>query len=221
MDQKILNLPFDIKGFKKNGTFEGYASVFNDLDSSQDRVIKGAFKNTLEKYRQNGRMPALLWQHDAGEPIGVWREMFEDQTGLYVKGELFVEEIPRARQAYKLMREGGLSGLSIGFKTIQSELNPKTGERLLTEIDLLEVSMVTFPALDSARVSGVKASLNAGILPNEREFEAFLREAGFSRKQAKGVIAGGYKNLSQREAGQENNMAGILYELSAKIRGLV
>ena len=220
MSQKILNSTFEIKGFEKNGAFEGYASVFDDLDSAQDRVVKGAFKKTLDKCSRTGRMPALLWQHDAREPIGVWREMFEDQKGLYVKGELFVDEIPRARQAYKLMCEGGLSGLSIGFKTVQSELNPQTGERFLTEVDLLEVSMVTFPALDTARISSVKDKLIAGEIPNEREFEAFLRDAGFSRKQAKGMIAGGYKNLSLRDAGQENNGTSVLYELSAKIRGL-
>ena len=113
MDQKILNSAFQVKGFEKDGVFEGYASIFDDVDSVQDRVMKGAFRKTLDACRRKGRMPALLWQHDAREPIGVWREMFEDDKGLYVKGELFVDEIPRARQAYKLMCEGGLSGFVI------------------------------------------------------------------------------------------------------------
>ena len=221
MEQKILNSSFDIKELGANGAFEGYASVFNALDNVKDKVAKGAFKQTLESHRKQGRLPAMLWQHDTREPIGVWREMFEDAKGLYVKGELFINEIPRAKQAYKLLKENALSGLSIGFKAIESELSPKTGERILTKIDLLEVSMVTFPALDSARISSVKSALAVGALPHEREFEAFLRDAGFSRKQAKGLISNGYKSLTQRDAGNSGEDAvAAIKNLAATLRCL-
>ncbi len=199
MQRKNIDTLFDVKKIQNNGVFEGYASVFNDVDSVKDKVINGAFKNSLNKYRIKNQMPAMLWQHDAKEPIGVWREIFEDKKGLYVKGELFINEIPRAKQAYKLMREGGLSGLSIGFKTVESDLNHQTGERNLREVDLVEISMVTFPALDSARIVGVKELLGSGELPDIRNFENFLRDAGFSRKQSKGIISKGYKTLLQRE----------------------
>src|SRR5690606_22323270 len=114
--------------------------------------------------------------------------------GLYVKGRLFVDEVARAREAYALLREGVVTGLSIGYRARES-YREASGARVLTEIELLEVSMVTFPANDRARIAPVKS---------EREFEAFLREAGFSRKQARGVIARGYKALFQRDAEEED-----------------
>lgn len=200
MERKILDAAFDLRALADNGRFEGYASVFDEIDSVRDRVASGAFADTLRAHRRKGRLPPMLWQHDAREPIGVWREMFEDKRGLFVRGELFVNDIPRARQAYKLMQEKAISGLSIGFRVLESDLDPKTGSRTLTKIDLMEVSMVTFPALENARVSSVKNALSSGIVPGEREVEAFLRDAGFSRQQAKGFIASGYKAVAQRDA---------------------
>lgn len=199
-NRKIFSSPFEIRALEESGTFEGYASVFDDADHSKDKVAPGAFADTLAEHKMNNRLPPMLWQHDTKEPIGAWREMFEDKRGLYVRGELFIDDIPKARQAHKLLRENVVTGLSIGFRTVTSAFNPKTGERTLTKIDLLEVSMVTFPALESARVSSVKTMMAKGDIPDKREFEVFLRDAGFSRKQAKGLIADGYSGLLRRDA---------------------
>lgn len=188
-----LTSPFELKFVAGSGTFEGYASVFHVTDSANDRVAPGAFQKSIAAARAENRLPPLLWQHDAQKPIGIWHEMFEDSHGLFVRGELFVDDIAQAREAYKLMKEGVVTGLSIGYRTVQSARDAKSGARILTEVELLEVSMVTFPANAMARVRHVKSLLDDGQIPSEREFEAFLREAGWSRKQAKGLIAHGYK----------------------------
>lgn len=195
-----LTSPLELKFVASSGTFEGYASVFDVTDSANDRVVRGAFQKSLQACRTENRLPPLLWQHDAQKPIGIWHDMFEDDHGLFVRGALFIDDITQAREAYKLMKEGVVTGLSIGYRTLQSLRDAKTGARLLTEVELLEVSMVTFPANAAARVRQVKSVFNGGHVPSEREVEAFLREAGLSRKQAKGMIAHGYKALDARDA---------------------
>ena len=195
---------FEVKTHS-DGSFEGFLAVFDEIDSYADIVVKGAFAKSLADHSKKGRMPALLWQHDTREPIGIYTEMRETDKGLLVKGELFVHDIPKAKQAYTLLKAGGLSGMSIGFRTVESELR-EDGVRLLKEIELLEGSLVTFPAQDNARVASVKS-----MLSNVREFETFLRDAGFSRKQAKGLIANGYKAVSQCDADELQESVNSLY----------
>lgn len=213
MERMRLACPFELKEISPEGTFEGYGSVFGVLDAQADIVAKGAFKRTLAEHAKKGRMPALLWQHDPGEPIGAWRKMTEDDHGLLVHGELFVNDIARAKAAHKLLKENAISGLSIGFNTVKSEIDNETETRTLTEVELWEVSLVTFPALDEARVADVKLRLAAGELPTEREFERLLtRDAGFSRSQARTIIARGFKALVTQDAD------GGLDELVASIK---
>jgi hypothetical protein len=111
--------------------FEGYASVFNITDSVNDVIVPGAFRESLQKFRELKRLPPLLWQHDASEPIGAWREMYEDGHGLFVKGELFVNAIPLAKEAYKLLKEDVVTGLSIGYRVRESRRDQKSGVRVL------------------------------------------------------------------------------------------
>ena len=186
---------FEVKFLNETAVFEGYASVFDRIDSVKDRVEKGAFQKSLKRYAAQQKMPPLLWQHEPETPIGAWRIIREDEKGLFVRGELFVDEIQKAREAYKLLKEGVLSGLSIGYRVVEAAFNQKDKTRLLREIELLEISLVTFPAQDEARVSAVKTQLRDGLMPDPRSFELFLRDAGFSRKQAKEIIACGYKSL--------------------------
>jgi len=144
--------------------------------------------------------------------------MREDSHGLFVKGRLFVADIPRAREAYKLLKEKVVTGLSIGYRTKDSHLDAQTGARVLTDVDLMEISMVTFPANDQARVKLVKSALGEGRVPSQREFEAFLREAGFSRKQAKGVLAQGYKSLNPRDAEEDDDILTGIKALTEQLR---
>jgi len=227
MTDRVLQTVPGIETTAEDGVFEGYASVFGEVDNVKDRVARGAFRETLAQFRKNGRMPPLLWQHDTREPIGIIKELYEDGKGLRIRARLFVEDIPRARQAYKLLRENGISGLSIGFKAAESAFDPETGVRTLLKIELMEISLVTFPALDSARIAGVKTALQSGNAPPVRAFEALLRDAGFSRKQAKGIIARGYKALTTvpREAAYSSRSrrggdVDVLHNLAKRLREL-
>ncbi|MBI3440661.1 MAG: HK97 family phage prohead protease [Proteobacteria bacterium] len=211
-----FDTPFELKFLAATGVFEGYASVFNVTDSVNDQIMPGAFKNSLDLFRQENRMPPLLWQHNTVEPIGAWREMHEDGHGLFVKGDLFIHDIPLAKEAYKLLKENVVTGLSIGYRTVESHIDQKSGVRVLTQLDLLEVSLVTFPANSQARVLGVKNFFDMSNIPSEREFETFLHSAGFSRKQAKGVVAKGYRALAMSKQ-KINAEAGAVLRLRASL----
>lgn len=137
------------------GVFSGIGSVFGHLDSGGDVVAAGAFKASLARHAAAGSMPAMLWQHDQAQPIGVWSKMEERAEGLYVEGRL-VLEAAKAREAHALMKAGALNGLSIGYATIVEEWDHENGVRILKELDLWEVSIVTFPMCEPARVSSVK-----------------------------------------------------------------
>lgn len=190
-----VNGPIEVKFLNNAGLFEGYASVFHVTDSVGDKVLPGAFARSLSQFKDDRRLPPLLWQHDTNQPIGAWREIFEDAHGLFVRGELFVSDIARAREAFRLLKEDVVTGLSIGYRVRKSHRDQKTGTRMISDIDLLEISMVTFPANAMARVSRVKTLFAQGQIPPARDVEAFLREAGLSRKQAKGMLAHGYQAL--------------------------
>ena len=144
-----------------DGSVEGYASLFGEIDQARDMVMPGAFAQTL-RLRGVRRIP-MLFQHDPAEPIGIWQEIAEDWRGLRVRGRL-IPDVKRARELLALLREGAADGLSIGFKTVKARVDPKTRVRKLAEIDLWEISVVTFPMLPEARVSAVKAARGAGAL---------------------------------------------------------
>jgi HK97 family phage prohead protease len=209
MEHKFLT--FDIKADEATDgvrSFSGYGSVFDTIDSYGDTIVKGAFRQTLKEWKAKSKLPKLLLQHGGGGffsanaddmvPIGKWDEMKEDDHGLFVRGHLFDLDTDRAKSVYAAMREKELDGLSIGFRTKKWKFDEDTDIRTLTEIELWEVSLVTFPANDPARVSSVKAE--DGKLPTERAFEDFLRDAGFSRQQAKAIVADGFEHYL-RDAG--------------------
>lgn len=130
---------------------EGYASRFGACDQGGDVVAKGAYGASLKRLGAEGRMVKMLWQHDPAQPIGIWDEVREDGQGLYVKGRL-LDCVEKGREAAALIAAGALDGLSIGYRTLKATKNDK-GQRLLTELELWEVSLVTFPMLPSARVA--------------------------------------------------------------------
>ncbi|MDT8856320.1 HK97 family phage prohead protease [Paracoccaceae bacterium Fryx2] len=130
---------------------EGYASLFGRRDQGGDVVQAGAYAASLARLIAEGRRVKMLWQHDPAQPIGVWDEVREDATGLYVKGRI-LGEVERGREAAALLAAGAIDGLSIGYRTLRAERDGK-GQRLLAELELWEVSLVTFPMLPEARVS--------------------------------------------------------------------
>lgn len=203
LTKKRLDTALKIKSVSETGEFEGYGSVFGVEDSYGDVVVRGAFEKSLAKWNDKGRLPALLWQHNMSEPIGVYTEMREDDTGLYVKGRLLVDDDPLAKRAHAHMKAGSLSGMSIGYMLDDYEYDKEKGVWILKEIDLWEVSLVTFPANDEARVDNVKSSLAAGEAPSPKDIERVLRDVGLSRSQAKAFMADGYTALKQRDAEED------------------
>jgi HK97 family phage prohead protease len=136
----------------KNGCeISGYASVFGQADQMGDVVQSGAYAASLQKLASEGRSVKMLWQHDPGKPIGVWDAVHEDANGLFVKGRL-LPDIQGGLEALALIKASAIDGLSIGYRTLRAEKSTKSG-RLLHELELWEVSLVTFPMLPQARVS--------------------------------------------------------------------
>jgi HK97 family phage prohead protease len=136
------------------GEFEGYASLFNVADGAGDIVAPGAYARSLKR-RPPPRV-RLLYQHFAHEPIGIWDAIAEDSRGLYVRGRL-TDAVTRAHEVGELIRDGALDGLSIGFRAIRARRDAQSGLRTLLEIDLWEISIVTFPLLPGSEVTGIGA----------------------------------------------------------------
>lgn len=148
-----------VKNCDENGCFSGYASIFNIQDSQGDVVMKGAFQKSLKTWHQQNKWPKMLWQHDAGQPIGFWTDIYEDQHGLFVMGQLMLD-LQKGREAYALLKTGVIDSLSIGFRLIKSGRRP--GGRFIQEVDLQEISLVTFAANEQARVCDVKNAFGLG-----------------------------------------------------------
>jgi uncharacterized protein len=196
----------DIKKVAFDGTFAGYASVFNRQDLGADVVLPGAFRKSLSARGASGIR--MLFQHDPNQPIGVWEKLYEDARGLYARGRL-TTEVAKAREVHSLMRSGAIDGLSIGFRAMRGRRDARTGIRNLAEIDLWEISIVTFPMLPEARVAHVKSRAFDGRTPTEREFERWLtQDAGFTRTEARAVMRDGLtglKALRDARPGQQHD----------------
>ena len=177
-----------MKKLTEDGTFEGYGAVFGNVDSAYDVIQPGAFRDTLKEKKLTDIK--MLWQHDPATPIGVWQEMSEDQTGLYVKGKILTA-VQKGAEALALMQAGVLDGLSIGFRTVKSMWEDGVDYRQLLAIDLWEVSVVTFPANPKAKVDRVKSL---------RDMEQLLRDAGLASNFAKLVAKYGYEEASKMVA---------------------
>ena len=212
------SFPFEIKTISETGAFTGYASVFGNEDLWGDIVVAGAFSKSIAE-----KKPAMLWQHNSDEPIGIWTVIKEDDKGLYVEGQLLIDGVTKAKEAYELLAAKAISGLSIGYRAVSWEWRKKDDSkdevRLLKEIDLWEISLVTFPANTEARVGDVKD------LNTLRDIEGFLRDAGCSRNEAKGIIAQirdaqrDADNEEEKELRHKNEIKQALMSLKMTIGG--
>lgn len=147
-------------------TVAGYASLYGIRDRGGDVVLPGAYGAALARMAERGDRVRMLWQHDQAQPIGIWDEVAEDARGLRVKGRILTD-VARGREAAALLAAGALDGLSIGYRTVKAETLPGGGRRLI-ELELWEVSLVTFPMLPQARLAakaagGRIAALAAGF----------------------------------------------------------
>jgi uncharacterized protein len=194
---KQLSPVLELKGIDDSGTFAGYASVFAVTDSHKERTVPGSFGMSLADHKRRGSRPKMFWQHDPREPIGKWVDLAEDGRGLYVEGKLNMG-VQRAREAYELLKEGDIDGLSIGYYAEDTEPDPKrAGVTLLKRINLVEVSIVSMGSNSAALIDSVKSEyyaqlrekLLAGEPPTERELERGLRDAfQLSRAEAERAV---------------------------------
>jgi uncharacterized protein len=189
------------------GTFTGYAALFNELDSYGDTIVKGAFATFL---KSNPQVP-ILWQHDPKSPIGKSILLAEDDKGLKIEAKLTLGA-DKAKTAHALMKDEAVLGLSIGYYARKSTFDEKTGIRTLLEIELWEVSIVTFPAQQSAGVQSVKSTLT------QREIEQKLtHDAGFSRSFARALMSGGLKHaLDTQDAVEDQQENSIMQDADEK-----
>ena len=191
--REIKFAPVNLAGVDSEGSFSGYASLFDIPDLGRDVVRRGAFRDSLQKRGVKG--VKMLFQHDPAQPIGLWEDIREDHRGLWVRGRL-LPDLARAREILSLMRAGALDGLSIGFQTLKARRDRTSGLRQLLKVDLWEISIVTFPMLSEARVAQVKGGPFMNGFPTLREFERWLvRDAGFSRSQARTISRSGFTAL--------------------------
>lgn len=169
--------PFEIKKLNDSGHIEGLLAGFGDVDHGGDKLLSGCLSKSLAK--RTSPLPMLLY-HDTKRPIGAWKEWQERPEGLYVKGSLTLSTRD-AQEAHALAKDGALTGLSIGWQAVHGELDQKTGERIITEAELFEGSLVTVPMHDRARVTAVK-----DFTESPANLEQGLREMmGFSGRMAR------------------------------------
>lgn len=186
-----LDCGFEVKSLDENGRIEGYGSVFGNIDFGYDRIERGAFADWI-KAGFDGSLP-MLWQHESGDPIGIWDDIGENRKGLKMSGQLNLTkdsgspDVPTAWKAMALAKQGAVKGLSIGYRPKEYHFEEEV--RVLETVDLVETSMVTFPMNPLARVTAVKYATN-------RDFIQMLREGlGLSREAAEALRAGGLKEL--------------------------
>lgn len=194
---QIRAFDYEAKSADDAGKFSGYGSVFGVVDSYNEVVAPGAFLESLDDIKAKGRSLPVLWQHRSGEPIGNWdmSTLVEDTRGLKGDGQLWLDDAPYARIASRGLKTHSITGLSIGYYVRDSRMDEKTRIRTLTKLDLVEISLVTNPANDEARVDAIKSKLAHGSIPTLPEFEDLLREAGFSKTQAAVIANRGLKHL--------------------------
>jgi len=183
-ERKHIDIPFEIKeaDVLSDGSFKGFGSTFGGKpDSYGDVVNQGAFSKTIKEGGRSGNGVALLWQHNAEQPIGVWNQLEETSKGLKVHGQLAMKT-QLGQEAYELLKMKAIKGLSIGFDTKDFEIvesnKGKTRTRYLKEVALWEISLVTFPANTRASVTSIKE------MKTERDLENYLRESGNLTKAA-------------------------------------
>lgn len=202
-----------IKSLADTGVIEGVASD-PTVDSYGESVAPGAFALSLAEYQALGRAPAMLLHHDTHRPIGKWTDLEERDSGLLVRGRLTMEATD-ARDAYALLKDGALSGLSIGY-WVKKKKEGANGVTILQELDLVEISLVTLPANPNARISAVKAITGA------RDIADLLREAGISGRRAKAAAGAAWKaiNESDDEAAAETELAALFRESAARLSSM-
>lgn len=199
---QYLTTHLEIKALS-NKEFEGYGSIFGNVDYGGDIVIPGAFKRTLARHKTDSTLPVMFWMHKADQVPGKWVEMREDEQGLYVKGVFADTQL--GRETHTLLAMKAVRGLSIGYQVVDRDYD-NDGNRLLKEVELHETSVVSLAMNPLADVTAVKARLSANgeyvpttedIAYIKRDAERFLQGKGMYRKLAVTCAANLFKGLGE------------------------
>lgn len=220
---KYLNVALEVKALE-NREFEGYGSIFGNVDLGGDVVLRGAFAESLAEHKETGHLPPMFWMHDPSQVPGKWLEMEEDDRGLYVRGELVKTQL--GDEMRTLLTKQAVRGLSIGYRVRDFDYD-NDGIRLLKNIELWETSIVSLAMNPLAEVEGAKSRLSAAgeYVPTTREFERHLRDLGCSKRVAQKLISTAYSSegISEQkrrdsEAGEGGEVgAADIYRLAARI----
>jgi hypothetical protein len=215
--EEYIEFKSEIKAYDEDsenyGVFEGYGSIFNNTDLGNDVVLAGAFLKSIKKTGPKG--VKLLYQHKTDMPIGIFEEIEEDGKGLKVRGRLAMKT-QAGQEAYELMKMGALDGLSIGFRVSPKgqSYDAKTKRRLIKEVELMEISLVTFPMNPKAKVRSVKAD-EISI----REWENELRDVfHLSRSEAKVAAKAVHEAFIQRDAESPADLAQAVKTLTQTLK---
>lgn len=217
---KTKDFALQVKDFSDEGTFEGYGSIFGNVDSYGEKVLPGAFVESIARHRREGTKVKMLWQHNPDQPIGIWEDLAEDAKGLWGKGRLIMD-IQRAREVHALIKNEAIGGLSIGYR--EEDTDQDGNVRLLKKLNLFEISPVAFPANRRARIESVKSErmdefarrLRDGDPMPIKEFEDILREAGVPKSMAVQIASVGYAKAirSESEGDQAKEQAAKFLQL--------
>jgi len=202
---QTLDLECDYKGIdaEEDGSFEGYGSVFNNKDLGNDVIKYGAFSESIKSKKP--KQIKLLYQHKTDEPIGVIDSLEEDSRGLKIKGRLAMKT-QKGKEVYELMKMGALDSMSIGYRLSPDDYkySDKLKKRTISNLDLMEISMVTFPMNPKAKVTKVKlAEMDV------RELEKYLCDIGMTNsvaEQSAGVL---FKSFN-REVNEQGDLVNRL-----------
>lgn len=203
--------------------FEGHGAVFGNVDHGGDIVLKGAFARSLAAHKASGTSPLMFWMHQPDQVPGVWLEVEEDREGLYVHGELLDTQL--GKEMHTLLTHKAVRGLSIGYRPEEVDFD-RDGHRLLKQVEVMEVSIVSMAMNPLARIEAAKARLSARgeYVPTEREFEQVLRRAGCSKNVARGLIArvfddaAGGKPAPRWDAGDDDDEAKAVLDAWLKLQ---
>lgn len=192
----------------KEREFDGHGGIFSNVDYDGDIIVPGAFKRSLARHKANGDLPAMFWMHNPEKMPGKWLEMYEDDKGLAVKGTL--APTPLGDEIHTLLEMKAVRGMSIGYETLDRDYD-SDGNRLIKEVELWEVSIVSLPMNPLARVVHVKTQLSecGEYVPSLREFESILRDVGCTRTVAKRIIAKVYDGEEKPDDHRDGEQAEV------------
>lgn len=197
------------------GFIAGYGAAFGNVDDGGDICEKGCFAHSLLEHKSRGTLPFMCWEHKLS-PIGEWFSVEENDMGLKCEGQAWIGRgIPEAEKAFLVGKSKTRRGMSIGYKTIQSQTDKKSGVRRLQKLQIEEISIVMFPMNQKSIIESVKSF--TGELPTIRECETILRDAGLSHKQAKALLSRGYDGLRDEDTSSQDEIVSLLEGLRASI----